>query len=65
MDKRLLVVLWTVAILVALLLASSSSKYLNYNENVTIPSSYPSQKAQLLLDQYFHGLTQTTPSTWC
>ncbi|EWG06667.1 MAG: antibiotic transport-associated protein [Candidatus Aramenus sulfurataquae] len=55
MDKRLLVVLWAVAILVALFLASSSSKYLNYNENVTIPPSYPSQKAQLLLDQYFHG----------
>ncbi len=58
MDKKLIIVLWAIALLVALLLASSSSKFLNYNENVTIPPSYPSQKAQLLLDEYFHGANE-------
>lgn len=55
MDKKLIIILWIISILIAGFLASQSSKYLNYNENVTIPSSYPAAKAQILLNQNFNG----------
>ncbi|BDC17138.1 MMPL family transporter [Acidianus sp. HS-5] len=55
MNKKLVVILWIIGILIAILLSSQSSNYLNYNENTTIPSTYPSAKAQELLSTYFHG----------
>lgn len=55
MNRKLVMVLWIIGILIAVLLSSQSSNYLNYNENTTIPSSYPAAKAQELLSEYFHG----------
>ncbi|ARM76635.1 MMPL family transporter [Acidianus manzaensis] len=55
MNKKLIVIIWAIAILIGILLSSQSSNYLNYNENTTIPSYYPSAKAQTLLNEYFHG----------
>jgi len=58
MNKRLLIILWVIAIIIALGLSSQSSKYLNYNENTSIPPNYPSAKAQMFLDKYFHGANE-------
>ncbi|MCY0873431.1 MAG: MMPL family transporter [Acidianus infernus] len=55
MNRKLVIVLWIIGILIAILLSSQSSNYLNYNENTTIPPSYPAAKAQELLSEYFHG----------
>ncbi len=58
MNRKLILIFWIIAIVIALGLASHSSNYLNYNENTTIPSNYPSAKAQTLLNEYFHGANE-------